>query len=288
MTDQAHELRQRVLQNEQNQARTIAIFSGKGGVGKSNFALNFSMALSEQGKSVLIFDLDIGMGNIDILLGLQPRQNLSTMLEKKLQISDIIEAGPQRLSYIAAGTGLSDFFHLDRSKYDYFIRQLQHVTTAYDYIIFDLGAGMSEEHLAFIQAADESIVVTTTEPTSITDAYAAIKQLVAHSKRQDLQLSLLVNRASDRDEGEFAYTKLNAVVMKFLNQSLSYQGYIPDDSTVVQAVKQQQPYYLVSPKSKASKQMRNLVDIYLNQDDGIEQDRKFVKRLRSFFSRKVD
>ncbi|MET3682154.1 flagellar biosynthesis protein FlhG [Alkalibacillus flavidus] len=288
MKDQAHDLRQRMLEQEQNQAHTIAIFSGKGGVGKSNFALNFGMALSDMNKKVLIFDLDIGMGNIDILLGLQPKQSLSTMLEKKLQISDIIETGPQQLSYVAAGTGLSDFFHLDRSKYDYFVRQLQYVTASYDYIIFDLGAGMTEEHLAFIQAADESIVVTTTEPTSITDAYAAMKRLVVHSDRDDLQLSLLVNRASDGDEGEFAYSKLNAVVTKFLECDLTYQGYMPDDPSIMQAVKQQEPFYTFVPRSKATKQIKKLVESFLNQESDSEPDRKFIKRIRSFFSRKVD
>ncbi|MDQ0350640.1 flagellar biosynthesis protein FlhG [Alkalibacillus filiformis] len=270
------------------QAHTIAVFSGKGGVGKSNFALNFSIGLSERGKKVLIFDLDIGMGNIDILLGLQPKHSISTMLEKNLQISDIIEEGTHNISYIAAGTGLNDFFHLDRDKYNYFMQQLQHVTNSFDYIIFDLGAGMSEEHLAFIQAADESIVVTTTEPTSITDAYAAIKRLIVHNTREDLKLSLLVNRATDEQEAQLAYSKLKTVVTKFLDHSLNFIGFIREDYTVVQAVKKQVPFYNFNEKSKAKKSMDNVVNTFMDEAKSTTPKRQFINRVKSMFSRKVD
>ncbi|WP_307065669.1 MinD/ParA family protein [Alkalibacillus filiformis] len=286
--DQAHDLRMRMKKQQGEQAHTIAVFSGKGGVGKSNFALNFSIGLSERGKKVLIFDLDIGMGNIDILLGLQPKHSISTMLEKNLQISDIIEEGTHNISYIAAGTGLNDFFHLDRDKYNYFMQQLQHVTNSFDYIIFDLGAGMSEEHLAFIQAADESIVVTTTEPTSITDAYAAIKRLIVHNTREDLKLSLLVNRATDEQEAQLAYSKLKTVVTKFLDHSLNFIGFIREDYTVVQAVKKQVPFYNFNEKSKAKKSMDNVVNTFMDEAKSTTPKRQFINRVKSMFSRKVD
>ncbi|GEN44937.1 MinD/ParA family protein [Alkalibacillus haloalkaliphilus] len=286
--DQAHDLRIKMNQQTEEHAHTIAVFSGKGGVGKSNFALNFSIALGQQGKKVLIFDLDIGMGNIDILLGLQPKNSLSTMLEKNLQISDIIEEGTQGISYIAAGTGLSDFFHLDQSKYNYFIQQLQFVASTYDYIIFDLGAGMSEEHLAFIQAADESIVVTTTEPTSITDAYAAMKRLIVHSSRDHLKISLLVNRAQSEQEAQIAFTKLESVVTKFLNYKLNFIGFIREDRTVVEAVKKQIPYYILNERGKAKKSLDQVITDFMNEPVKHKNNRQFISRVRSMFTRKVD
>ncbi|WP_017185288.1 MinD/ParA family protein [Alkalibacillus haloalkaliphilus] len=285
--DQAHDLRMRMKQQTVEHAHTIAVFSGKGGVGKSNFALNFSIALGKQGKRVLIFDLDIGMGNIDILLGLQPKYSLSTMLEKNLQISDIIEEGTHGISYIAGGTGLSDFFHLDQTKYDYFIQQLQIVASTYDYIIFDLGAGMSEEHLAFIQAADESIVVTTTEPTSITDAYAAMKRLIVHSNRDYIKISLLVNRAQSEQEAQIAFTKLESVVTKFLYYKLNFIGFILDDRLVVEAVKKQIPYYIFNERGKAKKSLDHVITNYTNEP-APKNTRQFINRVRSMFTRKVD
>ncbi|GAA0461382.1 MinD/ParA family protein [Alkalibacillus silvisoli] len=288
MRDQAYNLRQR-MKLQEKQSKTIAIFSGKGGVGKSNFALNFSMELIEKGNKVLIFDLDIGMGNIDILLGLQSRKSIMTMLEKKLQISDIIEVGPNNLSYVAAGTGLSDFFHLDEQGHTYFMEQLQSIINSYDYIIFDLGAGMNEEHLAFIEAADESIVVTTPEPTSITDAYAAIKRVIVHTQRQKLKLSLMVNRVSNQEEGQFTYNKLHAVVSKFLQHELHLFGMLPEDSNIREAVKEQKPFTLFNKKTKASKAIKKLVENYPSvETDFNKSEHKFVDRLKSIFTRKVD
>ncbi|WP_188205824.1 MinD/ParA family protein [Alkalibacillus aidingensis] len=289
--DQAYELRQRMLKatakTNNQQAYTIAIFSGKGGVGKSNVALNFGLGLCREGKKVLILDLDIGMGNIDILLGLQPKQSLSTMLEKKLQISDIIELGPNNLSYIAAGTGLTDFFHMDQRRYEYFLEQFNAISTTFDYIIFDLGAGMSEDHLAFIQSADECFVVTTAEPTSITDAYAAVKQMVVH-RQQEIDVSLLINRVQNEREAKLVYHKLNSVISKFLDYRISLIGYLPDDPIVMQAVKQQTPFLTLNPRSKVSKSMNQIVTSFLKEEVASTQNKPFVTRLKSFFNRKVD
>ncbi|TFB23194.1 MinD/ParA family protein [Filobacillus milosensis] len=293
--DQAYELRKQITQEEpsaeENQAHTIAVFSGKGGVGKSSFALNFSICLSKQGKKVLIFDLDIGMGNIDILLGMYPKYTLSSMLDERLEIEDIIEQGPSNLSYIAAGTGLSDFFHLNVERFDYFLEQLELVANTYDYIIFDLGAGMSEEHMAFISAADECFVVTTTEPTSITDAYAAIKHLVI--ERPNVNISLMVNRVTGSNESILVYNRLQAAVRNFLSYELKLLGSLPDDSSVIKAVKEQTPYYVMDNRSRVSKMMAKLVLDYLktmNETPQFEShnELKFISKLKSLFNRKVD
>ncbi|WP_027963206.1 MinD/ParA family protein [Halalkalibacillus halophilus] len=299
VNDQAHQLRNKMKKgvhvNAENappvnkhQAHTIAIFSGKGGVGKSNFALNFGLGLCKQGKKVLIFDLDIGMGNVDILLGVHPIHSLTTMLEKKLQISDIIEQGPDNLSYVAAGTGLTDFFHMNEEKYNYFVQELDHVTSKYDYILFDLGAGMTEEHMAFINSSDECFVVTTTEPPSITDAYAAIKQMVIHSPNVDsLKLSLLVNRVESKQEMKAVYEKLEQVINKFLDFNIHLLGSLPDDPFVTQAVKKQVPFIELDQRSAVSKTLFKIVLDYLRLKEEIPQsDQSFINKLTSIFKKR--
>ncbi|MFD2638292.1 MinD/ParA family protein [Piscibacillus salipiscarius] len=287
--DQAFELRKRALDNfEKKNARTIAVFSGKGGVGKSSFALNFAICLSSQGKKVLILDLDIGMGNIDILLGMYPKHTLISMLDDQLSIEDIIEKGPNNLSYIAAGTGLSSFFHLDGNRYEYFLNQLENITRQYDYILFDLGAGMSEEHMAFISAADECFVVTTTEPTSITDAYAAIKHLVLETS--DVKISLMVNRVSGIQESLNVYERLNLAVQNFLSQEIRLLGSLPEDPIVIKAVKEQTPFYILERRARVSKTMAKMTLDYLKANHDLSEDEKgqFIQKLKSLFIRKVD
>ncbi|RPF55977.1 MinD/ParA family protein [Aquisalibacillus elongatus] len=291
--DQAYELRKKVNQDQSDskQAHTIAVFSGKGGVGKSSFALNFSICLSKQGKKVLIFDLDIGMGNIDILLGMYPKYNINDMLNQQLDIKEIIETGPTNLSYIAAGSGLSDFFHLDAERFNYFLTQLESVTTEYDYIIFDLGAGMSEEHMAFISAVEECFVVTTTEPTSVTDAYAAIKHIVL--ERPEVNISLMVNRVNGPNESLIVFNRLQAAVQNFLSYQLNLLGSLPDDPIVIKGVKEQTPYYILNSKARVSKNMAKLVLDFLKANQALPinselNEKVFVSKLKSIFKRKVD
>ncbi|SEP57615.1 MinD/ParA family protein [Piscibacillus halophilus] len=289
--DQAFELRKQMGRKERKeQAHTIAVFSGKGGVGKSSFALNFGICLSKQGKKVLLFDLDIGMGNIDVLLGMYPKHTMSNLLDEGLDIEEVIENGPHKLSYIAAGSGLTDFFHLNVERFEYFLEQLEKITKEFDYIIFDLGAGMSEEHMAFISAADECFVITTTEPTSITDAYAAIKHLIL--EKPEVKVSLMVNRVTGESEALFVYDRLNTVVQNFLSYQLKLLGSLPDDPIVIKAVKEQIPYYLLNDRARISKTLAKLVLDYLkaNQDQPTLTDSKelFIHKLKSLFVRKVD
>src|SRR5699024_492063 len=177
MNDQAEQLRHHV-KGHTNVAKTISIVSGKGGVGKSNTALNFCIELQKRGKKVLLFDLDIGMGNIDILLGKTPKYTIVDLFTDFMPIHDMIEIGPKGLSYIAGGCSLNDLVQMDPYKLDYFFQQYDLLVMEFDYIFFDMGAGATESSLAFILSSDECIVVTTPEPTAITDAYSMIKQIV--------------------------------------------------------------------------------------------------------------
>ena len=281
--DQASEQREKLINQENNQsAKAIAIFSGKGGVGKSNYAINFGLCLADRRKKVLLIDLDIGMGNIDVLLGMSPDHSMAEMLENKMSIFDIIESRSDYFSFIAAGTSLSHLFELNTSGRMHFIQQFQEVLHFFDYILLDLGAGMTKSHLAFLEAADESIVITTPEPTSLTDSYAAIKHLLIESDNKDIQLSLLVNRTAKSTEGWQVYQRLRKVAMNFLDCELRFAGSLPDDPAVSESVKKQIPFIESFPKSRISKQLDKIVTQYEQKESpDTERSITFIEKMKT-------
>ncbi|MBU8851072.1 cobyrinic acid a,c-diamide synthase [Priestia megaterium] len=286
MNDQAAVLREKVLKKHQNSFRnckTLAVLSGKGGVGKSNLSLNLSLALTKQKQRVLLFDMDIGMGNIDILIGQTASYTMVDLLEKKLSIQQIIKKGPQNLAYVAGGTGISSVFEWSPSDLAHLIKELNSLTNQYDYMIFDMGAGMSENVLKFLKAVDEMIVVTTPEPTSITDAYAAIKLATSYSVSAPVRL--IINKTLSDKEGNETYERFNRAVQQFLNISISLLGIVPNDQAVQKAVNRQMPFLLQNPASKASISLIEMVSILIPQDNRItaKNEGMFIRRLKRFF-----
>lgn len=259
--DQAEALRNLVRNNAMMQAegratRIVTVTSGKGGVGKSNFSLNFSLALQQIGKKVLIFDADIGMANIDVLMGVSSPYNLYHLLKQEKTIWDIIQEGPHGVHFIAGGSGFKDLVDLSQAQLDYFGEQIGRLHGQYDVIIFDTGAGLSKETIKFITAAQETIIVTTPEPTSITDAYALIKMVTA--MEHDVNFKLIVNRAQDVKEGKATADKMALVAQRFLDLELSVLGYVLDDPNVPKSVKRQVPFSIAFPGSIAT---RSIMDI---------------------------
>ncbi|MBU3572781.1 MinD/ParA family protein [Priestia aryabhattai] len=286
MNDQAAVLREKVLKKHQNSLRnckTIAVLSGKGGVGKSNLSLNLSLALTKQKQRVLLFDMDIGMGNIDILIGQTASYTMVDLLEKKLSIQQIIKKGPQDLAYVAGGTGISSVFEWSPSDLAHLIQELSSLTNQYDYMIFDMGAGMSESVLKFLKAVDEMIVVTTPEPTSITDAYAAIKLAASYSVSAPVRL--IINKTLSDKEGNETYERFNRAVQQFLNISISLLGIVPNDQAVQKAVNCQMPFLLQNPASKASISLIEMVNMLIPQDNRrtAKTEGMFIRRLKRFF-----
>ncbi|MCM3153284.1 MinD/ParA family protein [Priestia megaterium] len=286
MNDQAAVLREKVLKKHQNSLRnckTLAVLSGKGGVGKSNLSLNLSLALTKQKQRVLLFDMDIGMGNIDILIGQTASYTMVDLLEKKLSIQQIIKKGPQNLAYVAGGTGISSVFEWSPSDLVHLIQELNSLTNQYDYMIFDMGAGMSESVLKFLKAVDEMIVVTTPEPTSITDAYAAIKLAASYSVSAPVRL--IINKTLSDKEGNETYERFNRAVHQFLNISISLLGIVPNDQAVQKAVNRQMPFLLQNPASKASISLIEMVSILIPQDNRVtaKNEGMFIRRLKRFF-----
>lgn len=266
MMDQAEALRnlvkQQELQNEGRTTRVVTVTSGKGGVGKSNFSLNFALSIQRLGKKVLVFDADLGMANIDVLMGVTSTYNLYHLLKQEKTIWEIVQEGPEGLHFIAGGSGFRDLMDLSSEQLDRFAEEISKLHGKYDVILFDTGAGLSKETVRFITSAQETIVVTTPEPTSITDAYALIKMVKA--MEVDVHFKLIVNRASDFREGKQTADKISMVAQRFLqSEDLPYLGILPDDPNVSKAVKRQVPFTVAYPGSEASLAMDRIAKHFL-------------------------
>jgi len=289
MHDQAEKLRLRMMRHaQQKEAKTLAVISGKGGVGKSNFSLNFSIALAKQGMKVLLFDMDIGMGNIDVLIGKNSNKNVVQFFHEQVPLQNIIEQGPAGLSYIAGGSGLNDFFRLNEERIEDFIREIRLLIYDYDFFVFDFGAGMDEETVRFLRAIDHVFVIITPDPTSIMNAYSAMKFLLMDHPHS--QLYLVGNRMKNDKENEKILSKMNRALDVFLNKQGTILGYIPEDKAVEKAVQTQSPFLIGSPHSKASRHMLLLVRDFL-ENEGMEvvpnqEPVRFVRQLKAFLTGK--
>ncbi len=284
MHDQAHELRERFKRRKEGRtAKALAVISGKGGVGKSNVSLNFSLALSRKGKRVLLFDMDIGMGNIDILMGITPAATIVDMLAEKREAREIIEKGPDGLSFIAGGTGLAQIFGMNPEKLDFFLSQLDKLSYYYDYMIFDMGAGLTDDGMKFVLAAEEIILITTPEPTSITDAYAVMKYIVR--QHHEASFHLLVNRVDSPKEGRQTGERFSTAIRSFLQTDIHMLGSIPDDRNLQKAVIRQTPFLLHSPRGPASLSITAIADEFLSSGNkGIHPPKqRFMTKLKNYF-----
>ncbi|EFM13076.1 cobyrinic acid ac-diamide synthase [Paenibacillus curdlanolyticus YK9] len=266
MHDQAEALRNLIRNNEKlaagKKTRIITVTSGKGGVGKSNFSLNFALALERLGKSVLVFDADIGMANLDVLMGHSSTYSIYHLLKQDKTIWDIIQLGPQRLHFVAGGSGMNELLELSEAQLAKFIDQLDKLQGRYDYLLFDTGAGLSKEAASFIAAAHETIVVTTPEPTAITDAYALMKMV--RSLGHEPSFRLVVNRAMDRREGQQTADKMAMAAHKFMGIEVPLLGVIADDPNVSRAVKQQTPFSIAFPNTDATRDIQAIARAYLD------------------------
>lgn len=289
MNDQAKRLREEVnrLPSKKNKTRVIAVTSGKGGVGKSNFSLNFAICLSELGHKVLILDADLGLANIDVLMGVSPKFNLFQMIEHRYPIWEIIERGPVGIEFIAGRSDFTKLYMLDDQKLSYLFEQLNELDGYADFVIIDTGAGLSRDSLQFILSSDEVFLVTTPEPTSITDAYAVIKML--HSKNPYIIPRLVVNMSSSTKEGQTTADRISIVAKRFLNMDLFYIGMVREDPNVTKSVKRQEPFYLGHPQSDASLDIRKIANLYIQPDQKLDEDPKgmkgFLQKLLNFKSR---
>ncbi len=265
MSDQAAELRGLVRQfqgqsesvsrktgrkSQPDAARIVAVTSGKGGVGKTNLVVNLAVALADAGMRVTILDADLGLANVDVLLGLTVRHNLHHVINGTLSLADIILPGPRGIEVIPGASGLRDIADMQESARNRFIESISDAVRDRDLLLIDTAAGVTRNVLDFVLAAQEVILLTVPEPTAMTDAYAMIK-LISRSN-PDAAVRVVVNLAPNRQEAESAVEQLNLLSRRFLSFSVDPLGYVPHDQSVMKAVRKRQPFVLAYPYSPAS------------------------------------
>jgi flagellar biosynthesis protein FlhG len=234
---------------------------------------------------VLVFDADISFANIDVLLGTPAKYNLLHLLKGEKTIWEIIQVGPGGLQFIAGGSGFQDLVRLTDQELEYFAEQIGKLHGHVDFILFDTGAGLSKETVRFITAAEETIIVTTPEPTSITDAYALIKML--KSMGHQISFRLVVNRVTDDREGNQTADNIRQVANKYLGLEIPVLGFIPDDSNVTKAVKRQTPLSIAYPDSAATRSIDGIVSRFLLEEQGSPSSRElssFLQRMKKLWS----
>lgn len=286
MKDQAERLRQLARRSlkakEINQdAHVIAITSGKGGVGKTNFTVNLALALQEAGKNTLIFDADLGMANIDVVLGVVPSYTLAHVIKRQKRLQEIILTGPKGVKVLPGSSGSIELSSLSEQQIQNLISQWRNLEGKFDFILIDTGAGIHQDVLNFLKAADDIIVLLTPEPPSITDSYGLIKVL----SQQKLQSSLylVINQTTSKEEGQRIFRRVANVIQEFLGLQIELLGSIPYDEKVSAAVKSQRPFFLEYPNSAAAKGMSKVIHKLLNLPP-----KKPVAGMKQFFAKMVD
>ena len=290
MNDQASALRQIVHNIKQQRerppesgARVVTVTSGKGGVGKTNFAVNFAIALSKKGLRVLIVDADFGLSNVDVVMGVTPVHDLSWVVSRKGDIKDVIADGPNGVRIISGGSGVFDLLNLNAQQLSDVMEKLMLLEDVADVIIFDTGAGISKNIMKLIEASHEVIIITTPEPPAIMDAYALIKSIVSGKTGADGRIRLVVNKAESAAEGEEALAKFAGVVRLYLKIELEPLGYVLDDQAASKAVKLQRPVLISSPKSRAARDFEAVSRKFM----ALEPDIGAKSGFRGFLSRLI-
>ena len=244
--------------------RVLAVSSGKGGVGKTTIVANLACALSKRGKKVLVVDTDLGLNNIDILLGLTSKKHIGHVLSGKSNVEDIILHGPEGIHVLPAGNGLQELTQLEPEKKMTLMGELDRISGDYEFLIFDTSAGISSNVTFFCSAAHEIFLIATTEPTSLTDVYALMK--VLHTKHSQKNFRLIINSVSSEREAQGVYRNLTAVADRFLNGVyVEYLGYILRDPNVSKAIRQQKAFLEIYPFSKFSRCMNELAEKILKE-----------------------
>lgn len=299
MSDQAESLRKIVddlrIRNQAavkvdmplKRARVITVTSGKGGVGKTNISVNMAIAMSQLGLRVVILDVDFGLANIDVLFGIVPKYSLVDLIRDERSIFEVLADGPNNIKFLSGGSGVEELVRLDRNQLRKFVSSISLLDKLYDVILIDTGAGLNQNVMSFILAADEVVLVTTPEPTAMTDAYALVKMVAKRDKRK--QIRLLVNKADSAREAEDVLSKLSAVSEKFLSLKLEKLGYILYDDAVTKAVRQQKPFLLGNARCVASKQLVKITELLVSSNPEKEMDepagaKGFIQKLLSIFN----
>jgi flagellar biosynthesis protein FlhG len=267
---------------EGKKTRIITITSGKGGVGKTNVSVNMALAYARLGKKVVVMDADLGLANVNVILNMIPKFNLYHVIRKQKTMKEIMVDTEYGISIVAGASGFSKIANLTEEERQNFIDELDTLSSA-DIIIIDTSAGVSSNVLDFIAAADDAVIITTPEPTAITDAYGIIKIIATEIDSLNMGLKLVVNRAKSVAEAKKVADRMTSIAGQFLNLKVEYLGFIYDDSTVSHAVIRQKPFMVIDPRCKASQCVQHIVGRMEKSD--VKNTGGFGNMLKRIFGR---
>ncbi|MCM1126695.1 MAG: MinD/ParA family protein [Lachnospiraceae bacterium] len=285
--DQAQQLRNIIKAGAVSQnrplARVITVTSGKGGVGKSNVAINLAIQFKKMGQRVIILDADFGLANIEIMFGAVPKHNLCDLIYQGKNIREIITWGPMEVGFISGGSGIAGLSNLSKDYLLYIVNNLAELDAIADIIIVDTGAGISDAVLEFLVASGEILLVTTPEPTSITDSYSLLKALNRHPRFSNdaSKIKVIANKVSSEEEGHSLFRKVDSVVSRYLKIPITYLGAIPRDTQLSKAVMQQMPVSLEAPSAKSAVAFESMAATLMNKE--LNKDVK-KRGMAAFFS----
>lgn len=290
--DQAQQLRNIIKKNnikQKSTARVITVTSGKGGVGKSNVAINLGIQLRKMGNNVIILDADFGLANIEVMFGTIPKYNLRDTVEGKRSLREIITEGPLGVKFISGGTGVEGLANLSKVQLGNLLRGVAELDEIADIIIIDTGAGISDSVLEFVASGSEVLLVTTPEPTSLTDSYSLLKALNNYEgfSKENTEIRIIANKVSSMVEGRNLFTKLNIVTERFLGMTLEFLGAVPLDEQMIKAVMQQTPISMSYPSSKATKAFEKLASELTGVPEVIKK-KSLAEVFSNYFHRKSD
>lgn len=294
-TDQASRLRQLVAEGPSPDAAAggchiITVISGKGGVGKTFIATNLSIAMAARGHRVILFDMDMGLANADIILGVEARGTWSEVLGGKRSLDDVVIQAPGNIAFVPGSSGMAELADLSEFERHRLMMAMREIESRYDVVVLDCGAGISRNVLSFAATADTVLVVTTPEPTSITDAYAMIKAFPQLSRTRPTPadepggIGLVVNNADSRHEGKDVYERISSVAARFLHLGVSDYGYILRDEHVPSAVRERYPLLLRYPRCSASSCVMALANRLSREISQPEAEKSLFRRVVSMFS----
>lgn len=266
-----------------DETRVIAITSGKGGVGKTTVSVNLAISMARMGKKVLLMDGDLGLANVNVLLGIIPEHNIYEVIKGKKRIQDVILRTNYGIDLLAGASGITQLANLNDEQRENFLRGLEELK-GYDILIIDTGAGVGANVVGLVKPADEVLIVTTPEPTSITDAYGMIKSIVVN--RQDKRIKLLVNRVDSAVEAKRVADRLISISSQFLKAEVESLGFIFEEEIVQKSIRNQRPYVVVYPGSKSSACVQHIAMRLLNVDSDDAENAgigNFFTKLAHFF-----
>lgn len=253
LLDQAARLRNPL---QGRRAWTVAVTSGKGGVGKTSLAVNLALACAQAGQRTCLLDGDLGLANVDVLLNLHPRHSLGDVIAGTLSLEEIVLPGPAGLRVIPAASGVEALANLPEKARRSLLSRLRGVGSLADLTVLDTGAGISRTVLSLVLASDEALILTTPEPTALTDAYAMVK--VLSRRRADLPLSIVVNLADHAEHARGVHAHLYRIIRRFLGREIPLAGWIPRDTCVERAVREQRPLSLFFPYARATESIHRI------------------------------